>query len=250
MPNFRRPPVTEVAISFAFAPLASVDFAALADLRDRWRTIFPVVSEQPYLEPPQPPQTIRMEFGLPPKRIWFVSEQGDRIVQVQRDRFISNWRALPGGDGSYPRYEGESGGLRAEFLAQWRDFISFLANRSGGVPAVNQAEVTYINTVGNDDGTGEVAIEDVLGIQVGIGGSGQTRSIAYSQAWAVPEHKTVLSVAANRPGPAVTLEITATSTVDSLRDTESALDIAHEYVVGTFGVITTSTMQKRWERHE
>ena len=52
LPSFRKPPVVEVAMAIAFAPLPGLQFAAFADLRHRWMADYPLTEEQPFLEPP------------------------------------------------------------------------------------------------------------------------------------------------------------------------------------------------------
>ena len=57
---------------------------------------------------------------MPAPRFWFVNESGNELVQVQRDRFIRNWRKTEGQPG-YPSYDN----LREAFADDW-DFSQSL----------------------------------------------------------------------------------------------------------------------------
>jgi uncharacterized protein (TIGR04255 family) len=63
-------------------------------------------------------------------------------VQIQRDRFIRNWRRVRADD-RYPRYET----LKPLFSEDWGQFVDFLGQEGLGVPEINQCEVTYINHI-------------------------------------------------------------------------------------------------------
>jgi hypothetical protein len=68
----------------------------------------------------------------------------------------------------------------------------------------------------------------------------------------MPDMDTTLTTAANIDVSAancpIILQIVANTKITSERSSEEALDLAHEFVVGSFGVITTDEMQQQWER--
>jgi uncharacterized protein (TIGR04255 family) len=250
LPNFGRPPVVEVAMSFGFTPIVTLQFAAMADLRAQWIDDYPLAEEQPFLEPVQGPlQTIRVEIGPAPRRLWLKGDRGDRVIQIQRDRLIANWRAAPDEAKPYPRYQP----LRAEFLQRWSEFSQFVLDKIGAGPVDAQfAEVTYVNVVPND-GDALLTIGDVLTIvePIELTEVGLTRK-DHSANWQSADLRDRLSLTANldptAPGAPIVFQITANTQVDEQRDPISALDRSHHLVVGTFGVITTEAMQKRWGR--
>jgi uncharacterized protein (TIGR04255 family) len=250
LPSFRKPPVVEVAMAIAFAPLPGLQFAALADLRGRWITDFPFTEEQPFLEsPPTTQQSIKVEFGPPPRRIWLVSSQKDRVLQIQRDRLIANWRSIPPEKSEYPRYQP----LRDEFLQRWADFEKFVAEQGIATSvSLQYAEVSYINVVRGEEGE-ETEISSVLKMnREGELWRENTRTTSVTQTWEFPDVHTTLTTAANidnsAQGCPVVLHLTANTQVGEGRNIGGALDLAHDFVVGTFGVITTDEMQRRWER--
>jgi uncharacterized protein (TIGR04255 family) len=258
LPSFRQPPVVEVAMSIGFVPIPGLQFAAMADLRSRWMKDYPGAQEQPFLESvpvpqqasPASQQTFRIEFGPPPRRLWLLSSEGDRVVQIQRDRLITNWRAVPGSDQPYPRY----GQLRDEFLRKWFDFEKYVAEHGIANSVDPQyAEVTYINIIRNK-GDQPLKISAVLKMNTeGELWRKGIRTTAVTQSWELPDVQTLLSTAANVdssvPGSPIVLQLSANTRIDNQnRDLTAALDLAHDFVVGTFGVITTDEMQRRWER--
>jgi uncharacterized protein (TIGR04255 family) len=81
-------------------------------------------------------------------RVWFVNESGNELVQVQNDRFIRNWRAMPKAAVPYPRWEEH---VLPRFLSEFEVFRKALAEEGLGSPAINQLEVTYINHIWLND---------------------------------------------------------------------------------------------------
>ena len=65
--------------------------------------------------------------GLPPlPRCWFLNDTETRLIQLQADRFIHNWRKVTGKE-EYPRYEA----IRDEFIDRWDEFCMFLGDQGG-----------------------------------------------------------------------------------------------------------------------
>jgi uncharacterized protein (TIGR04255 family) len=75
----------------------------------------------------------------PEVRCWFFHSDTERLIQVQRDRFIHNWRKI--GNASYPSYDK----IKPRFETNWKTFCGFLVEEEIEVPSVLQCEVTYIN---------------------------------------------------------------------------------------------------------
>lgn len=150
LPDFRNPPVAEVALSLQFDPLLYLRTPHIGLLWEQYRGAFPTFEEHP------PLPTAMEWFGLPTSssfaprvelltappmpRCLFINERGSELVQIQQDRFVFNWRKLKEYD-SYPRYEY----VRAGFEKQLQVFQEFLAKESIGDLAPNQCEVTYVN---------------------------------------------------------------------------------------------------------
>jgi hypothetical protein len=92
---------------------------------------------------------------VPPlPRNWFIHKDERGIIQVQRDRFLHNWRKLTDTD-EYPRYHSVIGMFRERFSV----FEEFLQeNGLGGIDPL-QYEMTYVNHV--PQGSGWDSLADV-----------------------------------------------------------------------------------------
>jgi hypothetical protein len=70
------------------------------------------------------------------------SEDGLRLIQLQRDRFILNWRKLDT-DASYPSYDA----LRDLFETELGVFLDFASELQLGDFEPTQCELTYVNNL-------------------------------------------------------------------------------------------------------
>ncbi len=151
-PRFDRPPVVETVFSIEFTPLPrwEIPFFGLY-----WSTIrerYPRCSSQAALlsqienlsdEPtPQQPLAITLSPVSPHVRCWFFNEQETELIQIQRDRFIFNWKKGIV-DQSYPHYER----IRPVFSREWDQFRAFVEHNDLGKWEIRQCEVAYINHI-------------------------------------------------------------------------------------------------------
>ncbi|HEX7165422.1 MAG TPA: TIGR04255 family protein [Acidimicrobiales bacterium] len=148
LPDFENPPVAEVVLDVTVDPLPLLRNAHLGML---WTTHFR--DEYPKLEEHEPVVSVEETFGSPEVafdvqrlgappviRQWFISSDETRLVQVQSDRLIHNWRRRPDG-GAYPRYPS----LREAFERHYAAYVQFLQKEELGSPQPRQAEITYVN---------------------------------------------------------------------------------------------------------
>lgn len=150
LPSFENPPLVEVVLGVQFEPLERMNTTHFGSLWQAFSRDFPQVEENAPLEPAferfglgmpiQPPR--RPQFLTRPElpRLWFISEDESQLVQVQKDRFIHNWRKREGG---YPRYES----IRSNFVGELEQFMAFADNHDLGPVQPNQVEATYINHI-------------------------------------------------------------------------------------------------------
>ena len=152
LPEFERPPVVETAFSAQFEPLVDLRTVHLGLLWDKFRIAFSKAADRAPLEPvfEQFPEEAKNRLGLqlqafenpPVPRMWFVTDRGNEMIQVQPDRFLKNWRKEGEGE-EYPRYEACKAAFDRDFVV----FAEFLAANQLGAPHVNQCEVTYVNPI-------------------------------------------------------------------------------------------------------
>lgn len=107
--RYERPPVTEVALAIYFGSPLGLNSAHLGQLWKRWRERYPRTEDHPVLPPvPQEafsspgPVAFRFAVNTPGPRVWFCSAVGDRLLQVQFDRLVVNWRRVDSSAASTP----------------------------------------------------------------------------------------------------------------------------------------------------
>ncbi len=147
LPDYRRPPLDEVAISVQFPPIEGL---LDTHIREFWKTIrddYPIGEQQPRLESPlessEPDQPVQVQLSLPGSphiRMWMISSDDDFLVQVQNTRFVQNWRRR---DTEYGHFEQ----IRAKFWQNYHKFKEFLDSRGFPQPQIQQIDVTYLNWI-------------------------------------------------------------------------------------------------------
>jgi uncharacterized protein (TIGR04255 family) len=149
LPRYAKPPVVEVVISVQFDEMAvtPIHFGLFWEhVRERYpRTEFhPPLGSVVELFGTQGAQraSLEIESGFPLARGWYLSEDGLRLVQLQRDRFILNWRKLDT-DASYPSYDA----LRELFERELSVFLDFASEMQLGDFEPTQCELTYVNHI-------------------------------------------------------------------------------------------------------
>ncbi len=262
LPKYAKPPVVEVALSVQFEQL-DLTAAHLGLVWELFRDRFPKIQEKSELAPeierfaPAERRVPGVRFkieSVPATRFWFVSDSGDELVQVQRDRFIRNWRKTEDSP-EYPSYST----LCKKFKKDWYKFAKFVTEECSLTLVPNQCELTYVNIVEDVDSN------HFANVFTWVNGS-------YSDGYLsnVEEAELILRyVLQNEPDepwgrlhistepaltldgkPAVRLALTArgepkTQDFDGIR---GFLDKGHEAIVRGFTSITTVEMHKIWER--
>jgi uncharacterized protein (TIGR04255 family) len=148
--TFKRPPVGEVALAVQFDQPV-VDLEVLAEVTRLVRDDFPNREQHPPLPPMDedfsvPPRgpSLHVEFAsqfvLP--RSWFISGDNAKLIQIQADRFVFNWRRQLAAD-AYPRYRP----LRHLFATRIKQLWDALEVSGKRLPTINFCEVTYVNHI-------------------------------------------------------------------------------------------------------
>lgn len=151
LPSFDRPPVVEVVMGVQFQPLQLLP-PYFGLFWETVRSTYPACTENPPIEPqiedftrPGALQDLKLQLTkVPPlPRVFFVESSGNWLIQLQRDRFLHNWRCVSD-EHEYPRYPA----VRERFFAQWSNFRRFVSEHEElGEVKVNQLEITYLNRI-------------------------------------------------------------------------------------------------------
>ena len=150
-PEYDAPPVSEVGLAIHFAPLAGWQSAHAGLFWGQISNEYPTSEVQPPI-PAQIEKFDAEDLNIGPTiqfsqwstdRYWFISEDKTRVLQIQPDRFIGNWRKVVG-DEIYPRYTGT---IRPWFEREWKRYKAFVQSRNLGSLEVLQCEITYVNDI-------------------------------------------------------------------------------------------------------
>jgi uncharacterized protein (TIGR04255 family) len=263
LPHFRRPPVVEVALSVQFEAVAALKAVHLGVFWDRHlREQYPTAEEVDPL-----PHMIEFFAGhssldddvqfvtgpLPTKRQWFISADGTRLVQMQQDRLIVNWRKIKDED-DYPRY----GVLREELQRIAEAFEYYILNVTAATfPPVTQTEVTYVNripigvSVGGLSDVGEVLCDAKLNWSDRLGIPEQLyieQRFRFTGPGGQPS-RVYLSLQPAQDSEALVLNLTMRGSPKgrTLAEALTHLDLAHKHVVQGFAAMTTPTLREAWE---
>jgi len=142
LPDFESPPVAEVVLGVNFTIDGGLRVYHIGLYRERIKSKFPRFQEQPPLPAQDEPAFSFVSGPLPLPRCWFLDETGTRLIQLQADRFLHNWRKVTGKE-EYPRYEA----IRDEFIDRWDEFCGFLADQAASKPILNACELAYVNHI-------------------------------------------------------------------------------------------------------
>lgn len=94
-----------------------------------------------------------LDVHVPPlPRIWFTEPNGNRLVQIQRERFHHNWRKINPED-EYPRHKR----VLQVFNERLETFRSFVSESGLGELQLKQYEMTYVNHILAESGWNSVA---------------------------------------------------------------------------------------------
>ena len=264
LPKFDHPPVYETVLGVQFEPLKSFSMVHFGLLWQNIQGDYPKFEVHPPINP-----TIE-QFGanalqesaaklelvrVPDVRTWFLNESGTILLQVQRDRFLQNWRKMSDGD-EYPHYDQ----LKPKFFKEWQGFCKFVEESGIENPDVNQCEVTYINHIDIEQGPRSYRdLGKIISCWSGeYSGNflGDPESVSFNSRYLLPEKKGRLHIsmqpAIRRKDAKEILRVSITArgrpVSSELHDIEDWFDLGHEWIVRGFADITTGEMHKHWRR--
>ena len=269
LPEFDRPPVTEVALSVQFEPLATwrAVHAGLywGEIKDK----YPLSETHPALPSaierfdgvfPQQTQSINLSMNIfgdaDIARFWFLTQDKTRLIQIQRDRLVINWRKVIGNE-TYPRYSNE---IRPRLLEEWTRFSAFTQKQNLGDLKILQCEVTYINDI--PQGEGWTTLPEALALFSPWWGRGTDgwlpipEAVNVAGSFRLPDdlgrlHFATQSLLRARDQKQVVQFRLAGRGKPSGDDVDSIaawMDLAREWVVRGFSDITSSTAHTLWGR--
>lgn len=255
-----------ILASYESPPISEVGFGVRFEVWERWKSPHAglfwqrVIQEFPQCRhaPPVQPFT-QDEAGLVFPRIWLINESDDRLIQLQPDRFLYNWRTRASDD-PYPHFSN----LLSEFLKYFDSYIKFCFEYKIGQPNIIEFELTYVNHIYNDTDKGaQDDIDHILRIFNWVDSDykflRRPKQSHWQSVFSLPDSQGDLSVIvgpATRVGderPALGMQLSARgcpqeSPLDRMTDWFS---LAHEWIVRGFEDLTTERAQREmWGKHD
>lgn len=261
LPTFARPPVAEMVLGVNFGSIPGWNVTHYGLLFEAVRDRYPNVQAQPPLPSPvekfESPQAQQFAIelntsGAMDTRCWFIDSTDARLLQVQANRFIRNWRKRPQHT-DYPRYDVH----RREFSDEWNHYLSFLEAQHLPRPAVSQCEVTYINHIEHAATDLHEVFSAWNDVRRGTSFLPSVETGSFTLAYVLPDRRGRLHVEL-QPVLRVTdgaqlLQLTLTARgrpgSPSLQDILAWFDLGHEWVVRGFTELTTEKMHRIWGRN-
>lgn len=264
LPEYRQPPLIEVVCGLQFAPLT----LRTVHVGDFWQT---VRDRYPSSEDHAPlanifddgDRGVRVEseafFDMPPlRRVFFVDDTKNYLLQLGSSRFLANWRKLRDSD-AYPRFDA----AYTRLTEGWDKFREYASRTDLGPLRLNQYELTYINHIAEEPGrpSPEQATElfsffrwpglqddlfepslsgTQLRFQVRFKKARGSLSVKLQHGERVPDGRRIFI-----------LELTARGqAAEDGADRDGWFAFAHEAIVRTFTSLTTAHAHERWGRSQ
>jgi uncharacterized protein (TIGR04255 family) len=262
LPTFEHPPLDEMVMGVQFAPLGLMRAVHLGLFWSQIRADYPSaedqmplqpVVEEAELKPHTTSLTIRPVDVPPLPRCWFATEDKTRLIQIQRDRFLRNWRRVEGNE-RYPRF----GRLAQDFKLAWEKFVAFIMSEGLGPVNVNQCEVSYINQIDREAGWDELGelnkVFPFLQPRDSKKFLPPAELFSWQARYKLPEGRGRLHVEMNPAFRArdmklvLSLNLTARGAPagSSLEQIAAWFDLAHEWAIRAFVELTGPTAHEKW----
>ena len=247
--EYAKPPVVEVACGVLFDPL-DIKLPHWGRFWEMLPDEFSEVQEAPPLASVVETATATFStmtasgYVLP--RIWFISKAGDQLVQLQRDRFLFNWRKTDP-EHAYPRYEN----VFRDFEETFAVFEKFVAELKMAHVVARQYELTYINHIPRDqtwtslDELGHV-LPDLSWRPANGRDLPTPEAIDARFTFQLPNsagrlHAHVQNGVLADSRPVLLLDLTARG---YLEDRAAWFSLAHDWIIGAFGDLTHPGIQE------
>ncbi len=267
LPQFDNPPVIEVMHGVRFRRV-NFDVTHFGHFHDQLKDRYPRVQTVPQLPPDREyfgdPRLSGIRFEIPLlaelPRAWFVSSDDTMLVQLQSDRLLLNWRAVPE-KGEYPHFVA----ISAEFQEVFETLMAFTKANGLGALEIDQCEMSYINHMGKWPRDAVMTPHDWIrgwSSDLGPEWSGDVEDFTSIARFALkrPDGQQYARVIASVSTVAIPPSLERSLQLDvSVRGNPASADIdgilafhemAHDQIVRGFTAITTESAHRQWRRKQ
>lgn len=258
LPKYRNPPVNEVAIGIGFEPLKDFKIPHSGLFWEKIKGDFPNCEHSVPLGI-EKNETADPSTGIPLPRLFFFSQDKDKLIQLQKGRFYYNWRKKKE-DLEYPSYKK----IKEAYDNYLNLFGEFIEENKLGVLKVENCELSYVNQFPKDELW--ESSDDFQKIfpnfdlkNFGTGFLKNLESLNWETRFSFPENRGTLIVKIKKgvrgidSFPVLGLEMIAQGLGEdkSKESVENWFEMAHEWIVRGFTDITALKIQEEvWERYQ
>jgi len=252
LPDYDEPPVIEVVCGVHFQRIDSLIAPYLGLLWEKIRKEFPLCKEvaplAPVIERFGANDQSTAELAIPDilslSRIWFESQDGNGLIQVQRDRFLHNWKKEHDKD-EYPHFDFVIKNFRTNF----ETFKAFIKENNLGSIQLLQCELTYVNHI--PQGEAWTKLSDTQRFLPTL------EACNWQTSFVLPERegrlRTSIRLGKRRSDnhPIILFELTARGIGTDKNDSGiwPWFDLAHKWIVEGFTDLTSKEVQQNvWRR--
>ena len=257
LPEYQRPPVSEVALTIQLDTAIRFRSLDLAEIAACWADDLPDVQERDPLprldaDPDDPETTPALGETAETPRLWLQNASGNHVLQLQQDRIAVNWSKSAASD-DFPRYES----IRAFLVEAWRRLEAKLDDLGLVISTPSVCQVMYVNELGTRQGWTSSA--DTARLISPWDGSSSDRFLPADRHEALrlhfhlPENQGWMNIdgwTADRDERIFVLTLTSQGRSPS-PDLDGALgfmDLAHDWIVQAFTSVTTEAAHREWRR--
>lgn len=262
LPSYSTPPVIEVVCGVQFEPLTKFTSVHYGEFRELIRHEYPGTEDQtPVAElfENRPAAAGGTEtLPMPPlRRVFYIDNSGNFLLQLQPSRFLANWRRMRDED-QYPRFDATF----TRFLEGWDVFLRFARDSGLGMPTANQYELTYINHIVAREEGFPAEIEGVMPMFSWSRGRSleflpTPASVSMRVRFALPEEKGAVHLKVDHgrrkrdQQETLVLDFTARGpAAPNWSDLRPWFTMAHQHIVNGFTDLTSPTAHEHWGRTE
>jgi uncharacterized protein (TIGR04255 family) len=254
--TFERPPINEVVVGCTFEPVSALLIPHFGAFWDLVRNDYPLCEHAQPVADESGNLAVDLQSQTPLPRVWLLSADRVRLLQLQTDRFYCNWRQSDKDNSPYSRFESVYGPYK-QYL---QTLATFLATQLDAQIKTRKLVVTYVNLLkqGHEWQT-QVDLPRVfrhLQVPVALKG-GAIEHWAHKASYALSGGPGKLTVTINPAQHKVTeqqllrIELTAACDVDQLGDVmqDEWFELAHQSIVQGFCDLTADNVQRvHWGR--
>jgi len=255
--KFANPPLVEVVFGIEFdAPeFSSVHFGLYWEtIRDRFPN---QIDRSPFQEDED-----TVSSSMPPlRRVWFLSNDKKRLIQLQDNCFVYNWGRV--NEETYPHFET----IFPEFLQEWNHLKAWWSNWGQSSLKPVEYELIYLNLINKDSGW--FSTEDYSKVFTFIKEDfkdylATPRFLDFQLAFFLPNEEGELKITVEQilndndssdssddsdDSDYVVFRLRATS-FDADKEPAEWFKSAHDFVVRAFLDLTKKEAQEKWKAYE